>query len=77
MRNKSCTIDEYALKSLFRLGREVALTSVWLGVVLVLGLCAVTLPFRSALMKTPESAPLMLQPAARRAGVGSSFKWPV
>jgi sugar phosphate isomerase/epimerase len=54
MRNKTCTVEEYSLKSLFRLGREVTQTSVWLGVVLVLGLCAVTLPFRSASMKTPD-----------------------
>jgi len=77
MRKTSCTVEEYALKSLFRLGREVTQTSVWLGVVLVLGLCAVTLPFRSALMKSPDVEPAAPQKTARRAGVGASFKGPV
>jgi sugar phosphate isomerase/epimerase len=87
MRSNLCKLGDYPLKSLFRLGREVTQTSVWLGVVLVLGLCAVTLPFRSAMMKTPELAagvrqPLTSQAAAAKpakepAGVGRSFKGPV
>ncbi len=70
----------YPLKSLFRLGREVTQTSVWLGVALVLGLCAVTLPFRSAMMQTPEPSALQAapsKPAKDPAGIGRSFKGPV
>lgn len=86
MRSNLCKLRDYPLKSLFRLGREVTQTSVWLSVVLVLGLCAVTLPFRSALMKTPDPAglrqPLVQQatlgkPAKDPAGIGRSFKGPV
>lgn len=90
MRKTSSTVAEEALKNLFRLGREVTQTSVWLGVVLVLGLCAVTFPFRSALLKSPvaandlrffsESNPVQTkaEPAGKkRAGVGASFKGPV
>lgn len=87
MKSKACKVEEYPLKSLVRLGREVTQTSVWLGVVLVLGLCAVTLPFRSAMMKTPEPLSGLRQPLASQvalakpakdpAGVGRSFKGPV
>ncbi|MBI1766109.1 MAG: sugar phosphate isomerase/epimerase [Acidobacteria bacterium] len=87
MRSNLAKLEAYPLKSLFRLGREVTQTSVWLGVVLVLGLCAVTLPFRSALMKTPDApsafnpsvalqAPVA-KPVKDPAGVGRSFKGPV
>lgn len=86
MRSNLCKLRNYPLKSLFRLGREVTQTSVCLSVVLVLGLCAVTLPFRSALMKTPESTGLQqllaqqatpTKPAKDPAGVGRAFKGPV
>lgn len=87
MSSNLCKLGGYSLKCLFRLGREVTQTSVWLGVVLVLGLCAATLPFRSAMMKTPEPLSGLRQsstlqtasakPPKDPAGIGRSFKGPV
>ena len=78
MTNKTCRVEQYHLLSLFRLGREVTQMSVRLGVALVLGLCAVSQPFRSAWLKTSEAhLNTAAEAQAKRAGLGASFKGPL
>ena len=87
MRVEPCKLEEHWLKRLFQLGREVTQTSLVMGMVLVLLLCLLTTPFRSALTESaaqqfdnhPPQLSLAQQtaPPKRRVGVGASFKGPV